>query len=134
MATPTKPATPAGNKTEALISEAEKCSSCKAPLDTTGLPKWCRECRNRWQRERRALENYRIDARSHAQGAREMKEMLAKMFDATGTAVYSAREVAGLIRRMDTPRLSSPDELQAREGNLRLLDPKNQPQRTHRPD
>ena len=87
---------------------ADRCSSCKGPLDTKGLPKWCKDCRARWQRERRALENYRIDARSHAQGAREMKEMLAKMFDATGTAVYSAREVAALIRRMDNPKLLSP--------------------------
>ena len=87
---------------------ADRCSSCKGPLDTKGLPKWCKDCRARWQRERRALENYRIDARSHAQGAREMKEMLAKMFDATGTAVYSARDVAALLRRMDNPKLLSP--------------------------
>lgn len=95
----------ASNVPETPKETPKICTQCKGPLNTTGYPLWCQSCRNAYQREQRALANYRMDVRSFAAGAQEMREKLAAMFEQTGSAVYSAREVALIIRRTEPPKL-----------------------------
>ncbi len=88
----------------ATATLAEKCSQCKTnDLDTTGLPKWCRECRARYQRERTVLRADMKENMGFAKGVRAMRELLAEEFLKLPNGYFSGTEIAGLIMRAPGP-------------------------------
>ena len=87
---------------------AEKCANrgCSNALDTTGTPKWCKECRARYQREYRILNMSRAEASGFVKGREAMREMVAQEFGQLGAATFSGDEIAALVERMPGPQVS----------------------------
>ena len=87
----------------------EKCSNtgCSNPLDTTGTPKWCKECRARYQRENKALRMNRAEAEGYYRGFREgvttLRKILIDELCKAGGGMMRANEVAIWIGSVPTP-------------------------------
>lgn len=90
----------------AANSEPEKCSQCKLnDLDTTGLPKWCKECRARYQRERSVLRMELTEAQGFAAGAEAMRKAIVEEFQkANPLGMMRAGEIAAYVAGIPVPR------------------------------
>lgn len=98
------------------VSVAAKCTKEECPniLDTTGYPKWCSACRNQYQKDYRALAAQMTETRGFAAGVTAMRWAVAQYFVAFGKAVFSASEVAEMVRK-----LPGPGDVKAPAGNVR---------------
>lgn len=82
----------------------EKCGKCGKALDTTGAPKWCKQCRADYQRDYQGGKQERAIRQGFALGVQAMRQLLAKEFDAQGGGMFSGVESAELIQRAPGPR------------------------------
>lgn len=82
---------------------SEKCSKCGNELDTTGLPKWCKRCRNAYQKENRETK----EGRDFRRGAESMRRVLAGEFDRLGSGSFTGAETAHLIMGCPAPERAS---------------------------
>lgn len=83
------------------------CSKCKAVLDTTGNPKWCKACRAAYQRDYQDGKTERGEAKGYARGVRAMRDLLADEFGKQGGGMFSGDECALLIRQAPGPKLEA---------------------------
>jgi hypothetical protein len=82
------------------------CSKCEKPLDSTGFPKWCMDCRAKYRREYDATKKEMAESRSFAAGMTAMREHLAKNFSQYGPAGFTGTEIARLILQVKGPTVA----------------------------
>lgn len=99
MATATETQTKCGN------------TGCTNQLDTTGMPKWCRECRARYQREYQILKMSRAETKGFVAGREAMRRMVVAEFEKLGSGSFEAIEVAILVQQMPGPQVSDDDQI-----------------------
>jgi hypothetical protein len=99
----------------------EKCSNtgCSNALDTTGTPKWCKECRARYQRENKALRMSRAESEGYYRGYREgvnaLRKLLIDELVTAGAGMMRANEVAVWIGSVATPTPTLSEESESDE-------------------
>lgn len=70
------------------------------------MPKWCKECRARYQKEYQILRMNRAEARGWVKGREAMRQMVVTEFDKLGTGMFRADEVATLVAAMPGPQIT----------------------------
>lgn len=85
--------------------DAPLCSKCSGALDrdATQQPRWCKACRNAYQRDYRNTELQMAANRGFLKGVETMRLMLAAEFARLGKAAFSGREVAFAITNAPAP-------------------------------
>ncbi len=81
-----------------------KCSRCEEALDTTGFPRWCKACQNKYRRELNATRKQMQETRGYAAGVSAMRAHLVKLFnDIRGGGTFTTAEVAYYIQQCRGP-------------------------------
>lgn len=84
------------------------CTRCEQPLDTTGTPQWCKQCRATYQREYNATKKQMQESRGYAAGIAAMRDYLAGKFREYGTAgSFTGIEVAHYIAQSHGPTVKT---------------------------
>jgi hypothetical protein len=98
--------TEASNESEESANATE-CSKCHGALDTTGYPRWCKACANKYRQETRPLGKKIARSAGFAAGAEAMRKYLADEFEArfpkTSIQRFSGPEIAYTIRNVSAP-------------------------------
>ena len=89
--------------TTAQPTITETCSRCPNTLDTTGYPRWCKDCRAKYQKEYHRIKEAMAEGKGFAGGAAAMKDVLATEFDRLGSGTFPGYEIANLIRGCPIP-------------------------------
>ena len=84
--------------------EERKCSRCENLVEHDGYPKWCKECKTKWQKEYRAIKEAMAEGKGFIGGARAMQDVLASEFDRLGSGTFPGYEIADLIRNCPVPK------------------------------
>lgn len=90
-------------------SDDGKCSKCGADRDTTGYPKWCKACRNKYQSEARESEDWRTERRGIIRGILAMREATANHFRQWGGRPFMGAEVAAIVAEIPGPQIADED-------------------------
>lgn len=85
---------------------SETCSRCDESLDTTGFPKWCKACRQSYNKEYKALQKQLSETRGFCAGVSAAKAFIASEFEsAIRGATINGFEAARLVRACKGPEL-----------------------------
>lgn len=88
-----------------LTADDLKCSRCEEKLDTTGFPRWCKACQNKYRRELRETRKEMQESRGYAAGVSAMREYLAREFEQRygNQGSWTGSEIADIIRAARGP-------------------------------
>jgi threonine synthase len=81
-----------------------KCSKCGKPGEVAVSPRWCRDCRAKYQREYERTKKEMQETRGYAAGVSAMRAHLVKIFsEIRGGGSFTAQEVAYYIQQAKGP-------------------------------
>lgn len=105
--TPITTSSDVSRETQAVCGrEHDSGETCTNPLDTTGSPPWCRECRAKYQRQYRSIQKQMSEGRGFCAGVVAAKHLLASEFERNiRGAMISGHEAARLVRACKGPAL-----------------------------
>ncbi len=82
---------------------ASKCKKCDGVLDALGYPKWCLKCRAAYRSEYNKTKKEMEETRGYAAGVSAMREHLIEHFIPLGHGMFTALDVARLIKQSKGP-------------------------------
>ncbi len=100
-----------------MATYAEKaiaqCSKCNAAPIAGDYDVWCKECRNKYQREYYALNKWRAERSGIIRGIQAMREHIAQHFAQWNGRPFMGAEVVSVVGTLPGPAVAAEDAAKA---------------------